>query len=210
MPSLALPGEEDQLRELALQELKTLGGKDFRSPDYEEAGDRTNSVRVTVGRSGVVKDVHVRGDWRREIGGHRFGPALLEAYENANLAMMNSVALASLAEQEREGTERRDQQPGGNPSGEYLSYLPEADISQIWQMLSDIEDLMYRTEKMSRNGPAEVRTVYGPYGYLTAKCTGAAITSITADLMRVEQADPEQLRREALELFRELDTLRTF
>lgn len=205
MPSLELPGEEDQLRELALQELKAMGGKDFRAPDFEEAGDRTNSVRVTVGRSGVVKDIHVRSDWRREIGGHGFGPALLEAYENANLAMMNSVALASLAEQEREGTPEQ-----GNPPSEYLSYLPEADISQIWQMLSDVEDLMYRTEKMSRNGGGEVRTVYGPYGYLTARCTGAAITSITADLMRVEQADAEQLRREALELFRELDTLRTF
>jgi hypothetical protein len=209
-PSLTLPGDEAELRDLAMRELKAMGGKDFQAPNLEEAGDRTNTVRVTVGRSGAVKDVHVRGDWRTEIGGHRFGPALLEAYENANLAMMNSVALASLAEQEREAVAHTS---AGLPD-EYLSYIPsyipQTDIWQIWQMLADVEDLMCRTEKLGRHAPDEIRTVHGPYGYLTAKCSGSAITSITADVMRVEQAEAERLGREALELFRELETLRTF
>jgi len=199
-------GDEDEaeLRELALRELQAVGGKDFRAPDSEEAGDRTNTVRVMVGQGGTVKDVHIRGDWRREIGGHGVGPALLEAYENANLAMLNSVALATLAERERRDGQ---QSPlGGGGLTEYISFVPQADISQIWQMLSDVEDLMYRTEKLGRSSGGEIRTVYGPYGYLTARCEGTAITSITADLMRVDQAEAEQLRREALELFHELDT----
>jgi hypothetical protein len=72
-------------------------------------------------------------------------------------------------------------------------------------MLSDVEDLMYRTDKLGRTDGDEVRTIYGPYGFLTARCSGTTITSITADLTRVEQAEAEQLRREALEVFRELE-----
>jgi len=186
--------DEAELRVLALRELEALGGKDFRVPDGEQAGDRTDTVRVTVGRGGTVKDVQIRGDWRREIGGHRFGPALLEAYENANLAMMNSAALASLAQQ------RSDRSPS---AVEYLTYVPEADLPQIWQMLSDVEDLMYRIDKLER-AAGDIRIIHGPLGFLTARCSGVAVTSITVDPARVEQAEADLLRREALELFGEL------
>ena len=94
--------------------------------------------------------------------------------------MMNSVALALLAGQEKEAP------------------AAEVDLSRL---LSDVEDLVYSTEMLGRANREEVRTIQGPDEFLAARCIGATITGIAADLTRVEHAEARQLRREALELF---------
>jgi hypothetical protein len=127
------------------------------------------------------------------------GPALLEAHKNANSAMMNALALASLAEEERKAADGDDEPE----EPQYLPPAPEPDIAEIWRMLSDVEDMMYRTDKLSRETPADrVRTIYSPLGHFHGTCEGRTLTQITAELRLVQQADSEQLRSAALELFR--------
>jgi hypothetical protein len=204
LPSLDFVGDERELRALALRDLEAVGGRNYRTPAYEEAGDATNAIRVTVDKAGLVKDVHVARDWRQQLSLHAFGHALLEAYQNARRAMMNAVALGELAEEERDGR-RGEDWPDEPPA---VPYVPERDIGEIWRMLSEIEDIMYRTEKLERQAGGEsVRTVSSPYGYLTGRCQGRSLLSIAAELTLIQQAGPEQLRSEAVELLRQVESL---
>jgi len=199
LPSLDFLGDERALRAEALEELRAAGGRDYRAPEYQEAGDSTNSVRVTVDRSGLVKDVHIRTDWHTRLTLDRLGPALLEAQQNARTALMNAVALASLAEEERnpdEGYRRHEPEP--------VEPAPEVSIAEIWRQLSDVEDLMYRTDKLTRErGRHEnIRTIYSPYRLLSGECEGSTLISIKAEPTLAREIGAEQLRSEALELFR--------
>lgn len=201
--SLDFLGDEQELRAAALADLAAAGGRNYRAPRHEEAADSTNSVRVAVDQKGSVTDVNFRSDWRSELVPQRLGTALLEAHKNATSAMMNALALASLAEEERAAADGDDDEPRESTP---LPEAPEPGIAEIWRMLSDVEDMMYRAEKLSRQAPADrVRTVYSPYGHFHGTCDGRTLTSITAELTLVQQADSEQLRSAALELFRQAE-----
>ncbi|WP_203858202.1 hypothetical protein [Plantactinospora mayteni] len=204
MRSVDFLGDQRELRVAALADLEAVGGKNYRAPQYEEASDSTGCVRVAVDQKGAVRDVHFRSDWRADLRPQALGPALLEAHKNANSAMMNSLALASLAEEERNAADGDDEPQEPRP----LPEAPEPDIAEIWRMLSDVEDVMYRADKLSRETAADrVRTISSPIGHFQGTCEGRALTRITAELTLVDQADNEQLRSAALELFRRAEEL---
>jgi hypothetical protein len=198
LKSLEFPEDPDQLRADALAELDAVGGRSFQAPPYEEAGDATNSVRVAVDRTGVVVDVHFRSDWATELTSSQLGAALLEAHRNAGAAMLNDLALAELARQERVkaagGAEPEEPRP--------LPEVPERDIWEIWQQLSEAEDLLYRATKADRAAPGrEVRTIQSMWGLMTAVCEGREITSIAVEPRMAQESGPERLRSAAMELF---------
>lgn len=193
-------GDPQQLRAAALADLQKVGGRGYQAPRYEEAADGTGSVLVAVDQRGDVVDVNIRSDWRQELIPQSLGPALLEAHRNASTAMVNALALASLAEQERRAAEGGDEPAPPRR----LPEAPEPGIAEIWRMLSNVEDMMYRADKLSRQAPADgTHTVHSPFGHFRGTCRGRSLTSITADVMLVEQADSAQLRSAALELFQQ-------
>lgn len=203
--SLDFLGDRQALKAAALADLEAVGGKNYRAPQYEEAGDSTNTVRVAVSRKLAVMDVHISSEWRAVLRPHNLGPALLEAHRNATTAMMNSLALASLAEQERKAADGEGHEPS---EPDPLPEAPDADIKQIWRMLSDVEDMMYRADKMSRQAAADnTRTVHGTLGLFKGVCEGRALVSISAELTLIQQVDTEQLRSAALDLFRQVDEI---
>jgi hypothetical protein len=192
--------DEQQLRAEVRVQLDAVGGRSYQAPPYEEAGDSTNTVRVAVNRAGTVVDVHFRSDWQTELTSSALGAALLEAHRNAGSAMMNALALAALAKEERAKAEG----DAGPTEPARLPEVPTLDIWQVWQRLSDVEDLMYRAGKLTREEPGhEIRTLHSRFGLLTATCEGRAITSISVDPRLAQQSSTEQLRAAAMELFQE-------
>ncbi|NUT31846.1 MAG: hypothetical protein HOV79_02115 [Hamadaea sp.] len=195
-------GDKAELREQALAELAKVGGRSYRAPSNEEAGDESDTVRVAVDQANKVVDVHIRSDWRERLGAGGLGPALIEARKNAAAAMARARAMDRLAAQEREavdGPETDDWKP--------LPYVEPLTIDQVWQRLSDNEDRMYRTTKRERAASAgETRSVGGALGLLSGRIEGRNLVSIVAEPMRLQHADTEQLRSAALDLFEQAET----
>jgi len=203
LKDIAYGEDKDQRRREALADLAKVGGRSYRAPTHEEAGDDSDTVRVAVDQAGKVVEVHIRSDWRDRLGAGGLGPAMLEARKNAAAAMARARSLGALAEQERRAAEGpepdRDRWP--------LPYVEPMTIDQLWQRLSDNEDRLYRRQKAARAAAeGNTRTVGGPLGLLSGRCAGRVLVSITAEPMRVQRADTEQLRHAALELFRQAET----
>lgn len=197
-------GDKAELREQAVAELAKVGGRSYRAPANEEAGDSSDTVRVAVDQANKVVDVHIRSDWRERLGAGGLGPALLEARKSAAAAMARSRAMDKLAEQERAAAEGADQD---DDDWRPLPYIEPLTIDQVWQRLSDNEDKMYRTEKMRRRAAEGAdRAVGGPLGLLSGRCEGRALVSITAEPTRLQHADTEQLRMAAMDLFHQAET----
>ncbi|NUR69394.1 MAG: hypothetical protein HOU81_01095 [Hamadaea sp.] len=195
-------GDRARQRQAALAELTEAGGRAYRAPEREDAGDDSGIVRVTVDRSGAVVDVHIRSDWRDRIGVGGLGPALLAARENAAGAMARALVLGRLAEQERAASEGREPSRDRRPG----AYAERSTIDQVWQRLSDNEDHAYRRQKAARAAAErQPRAIGGPLGLLSGRCEGGRLVGITAEPTRTRQADTEQLRHAALDLFRQAE-----
>ncbi|MEV0270418.1 hypothetical protein AB0H43_16680 [Hamadaea sp. NPDC050747] len=196
---IAFGVDRAQQRQAALAELAEAGGRDYRAPATEEAGDEGGTVRVSVDQTGAVVDVHIRSDWRDRIGVGGLGPALLEARQNAVGAMARALILAGLAERERVAADGPDWRP--------VPYVEPMTIEEVWQRLSDHEDQLYRRRKAARAAENHARPVGGLLSLFSGRCAGGRLVGITAEPMRIQQADTEQLRHAALDLFRQAESI---
>ncbi|MEV6970440.1 hypothetical protein AB0M47_35570 [Hamadaea sp. NPDC051192] len=195
-------GDRAQLRQEALAELAEAGGRAYRMPVTEEVADASGLVRVAVDQAGRVVDVHISSDWCDRLGASGLGPALLEARKNAVAAMVKARALSALAEREQLASD-------GDPDREWrpVPYAEPLSIEQVWQRLSDNEDLLYRRQKAVRAvAEGRPRSIGSPFGLLSGQCMGRALVSVTAEPMRAPRADTGQLRQVALDLFRQAET----
>ncbi|WP_162907066.1 hypothetical protein [Allorhizocola rhizosphaerae] len=214
-------GDPEQLRARALDKLHAMGGKVQLREQYE-GSDPSGSIVVTVDAKGFVRDVDIRKDWQSSVAADGFAAALFDAYTAGVQQILETTALAELARQEQERraeserreaereAARRGEQPAPVPrAAEAEGALPPEDDREFHAWVLDslyrIGDEMYRVEKVERElaSPPQESTITGPRGYLKVRHQKETILGVTGDGTRIRMAEAQQLRSEALEVFRE-------
>jgi hypothetical protein len=205
LASLDFMGSTAELEAKAQAALKTAGG-DYSIPESQEGADSTGSIRVTVDQLGAVVDVHVGREWRDRLKPAEFAAGLFAAYRAAVTRAVAAQGMASLLKDQGKTIEEREREEHRRSVQiqESLSYSPPDDerswLRTAWDKLYELDN---RLHNLGRAEPGVAQTrVPSPYGHLVLTHQGATITGITGDAERIASADPQQLRAEALAIFR--------
>ncbi|WP_144122483.1 hypothetical protein [Catellatospora sichuanensis] len=201
LASLDFLGDDDELRERARAEQLAADGEPGPA-DRRQGVAASGAIRVTTSAQGLVDDVEVTRNWREHVDPDAFADALFEAYAAALAQTVNAAALREFAASEQDGGLRR--RPGTRGTST-ASPEPPADaqvwLATVWDTLRELDDTLHRLERGRPEGES-VRRVASPHGLLTATCRGRQVTAVSGDARRIREADPQQLRTEALAVFR--------
>ncbi|MBF9131048.1 hypothetical protein I0C86_19095 [Plantactinospora sp. S1510] len=220
LASLDFLGDSNVLRAQARRELDAAGGR-IRPAAHHEGADRTDSIRVSVDAEGQVESVEITRGWQERIDPAGFPAALFEAYAAGVQKLITGSALAAFAKEEESGGDpfglgRRPKSPFGPDERGTDRYArprqvaePEPDdrdwLAITRSTLDDLDDQLRRLDRIDIGLVAAddpERTLTSPHGHLTARIQGRGIAGITGDTQRIRGASTEQLRLEAIGLFR--------
>ncbi|MFK3985257.1 hypothetical protein ACI2K4_33395 [Micromonospora sp. NPDC050397] len=218
-------GDSEQLREEARRQLTQAGGSVHLSTHYEGT-DRSNSIWVSVDPGGQVVGVELSRLWRERLEPAGFASALFESYGDAVRKLTNTTALAALAAREESGGRPFDPavpadagsgtmpvtaaagRSGGRPQRQPVPEEPVDErewLASTWDLLEDINRRLRRLDRINSESTAREsseETLTSPHGHFTVRLRGRTIAGVTGDLHRVRGASDDQLRREALAVFR--------
>jgi hypothetical protein len=202
LSSLDFLGATADLQAQAQEQIREASGT--APPTSQQGADPSDSVWVSIDAEGRVEDVDISRSWRDRIEPGAFPAALFEAYLDGVRKVVSAVAVDALASQEQTGGAPGSDRPAATGSAE-----PPADerewLSATWSLLEEVDEQLRRLDRI--NATIEARdgrrtTLTSPHGYLSARIEGPAISEITGDVQRLRVAGTEQLRLEALALFR--------
>jgi hypothetical protein len=166
-----------------------------------EGEDAASSVWVSVSSRVRVENVEFSRSWNDRLQPADVATALLESYKDA--AGKAYAAAAMLAYAAEPGN-------GGGPSApdSPVYELPPRDDDRAWlrAIRNTLEDIDMDVLRRAR-GETESRredTVYSPSGCFRARTQGGAILSLEGDVGAIRDSSTEELRREALALFRSI------
>ncbi|MFC6022322.1 hypothetical protein ACFP2T_39960 [Plantactinospora solaniradicis] len=211
LANLDFLGDTDALRAQVRKMLDAAGGQ-VRPSARHEGADRTDSIRVAVDPEGRVESVGISGRWQERLDPDGFPAALFEAYGAGVQKLITAGALAAFAEEVAAGGDpfgpgRRPAEPDGRP----VPSSPGPDpgdrdwLAMTRSTLADLDDQLRRLDRIDIGSAAtddRERTVRSPHGHLTARIQGRVIAGITGDSQRIRGAGSEQLRLEAMGMFR--------
>jgi hypothetical protein len=211
LSSLDFLGESADLLARAQEQVREASGSP--PPASQRGADASDSVRVAIDAEGRVEGVEISPGWRDRIEPDAFPASLFDAYAGAVRKMVDAAAVAALRSQEGAGETSEPARPAtagvaGPPATAGVAGPPADErewLAATWSLLHDIDEQLRRLDQV--NTAVEARdgrraTVASPHGYLTARMEGPAIREITGDVQRLRAAGTEQLRLEALALFR--------
>ncbi|ROT32132.1 hypothetical protein [Micromonospora sp. HM5-17] len=207
LPDLDVLGDSDKLQAELRRELANVGDH-YVPPPRHEGADGSDSIWVTIDAEGHIESVDISRHWRDRLGSERFPAALHEAYTDAVRKLINANALAALVAQEQVGGQPVAPRDPTDVRSDQTDAAPEPPVddqewlNQTWRLLEDIDTQLRRLHHISADVHLREQTVTSPQGYLRARVRGGGITDITGDIQYIRSANPEQLRMEALGLFR--------
>lgn len=169
-----------------------------------QGADPSESVWISVDAEGRVEGVEISRSWRDRIEPDAFPAALFQAYTDGLRKMVDATAVAALASRPEPGGPVESERPAAAGVAEPPAGEREW-LAATWALLHDLDDQLRRLDRITavveaRDGGRT--TVTSPHGYLAARMEGPAISEITGDVQRLRAAGTEQLRLEALALFR--------
>ncbi|GIF98128.1 hypothetical protein [Catellatospora citrea] len=199
LASLDFLGDDQELRARARAELRADG--ESGSAERRPGAAASRAIRVITSARGLVEDVEVSRDWRKRLDPDRFADALFQAYAAALAQTVNAAALREFAASEQGGAlrhadTRRTSAASPEPPGDSRVWL-----ASVWDTLRELDDTLHRLDRGRPDGEG-VRHVASPHGHLTATCRGRQVIAVGGDTRRIREADPQQLRTEALAVFR--------
>jgi hypothetical protein len=211
LASLDFLGDADRRREEARKEMSEAGA-DGHPASSQEGADQTDSVWVCMDTEGRVQGIEISRHWRGRMEPGAFAAALFEAYVDAVRKLINRAAVAALASRQEAEVRLESDLPsvaGSRTVPPRRVPEPQVDerewLAATWDLLAGIDDQLRRIDEINRKLDARDRrttTLVSPQGYLTARIEGQAISEISGDAQRIRTAGDEQLRLEALALFR--------
>jgi hypothetical protein len=160
--------------------------------------DSTNSIWMTVDPDGTIESIEISRRWKDQLDSARFGAALFEAYRNAIEKRLLAGAARDLS--------KMDGPPAEPPPLEELEERPDP---ETWarRNADRLERITSEVDADIRRGRGEdiadnETVLKSPEEFFTLRLRGRVIVELTADIMKVRRADAEQLRLEALDLFK--------
>lgn len=193
LASLDWLGDPEQLRAQALAEVRAAGRTG--PPARLRGSDSSSLVTVEVDTHRRVVDVGVSLRWRTTIQPARLGAALYEAYGNAM-----TVALEALVTQSAIGDAVEEDDGGPMPGAVRF------EDGEDW--LSSIEDTIARASSRLDASPMPEIEVRSPDWMFTMRSRGRTVIGIASDALRIQEATTEQIREDALGLFRAAELAR--
>jgi hypothetical protein len=193
LASLDWLGDPEQLRAQALAELRAEGRTG--PPARLRGSDPSSLVTIEVDAHHRVVDVGVSLRWRTTIQPARLGTALYEAYGNAM-----TVALEALVARSVVGDEVEEDDGGLVPSAVRF------DDGEDW--LSSVQDAVARASARLDGSPVPETDVHSPDWMFTMRRRGSAVIGIASDVERLQEATTDQIREDALGLFRAAELTR--
>ena len=189
---LDLGGDDADVRALAR------GGEQSLRPPFEGA-DASNSVWVSVSGRARVENVEISRSWNDRLSPGDVAQALLESYNDATRKAFTAAAVTAW-EDEQAGVSRAE------PEDVPVYRLPPDDDDRAWlrAVRDTLEDIEVERHRRSRGeitrSPQE--TIASPLGCFRARVQGNAVVEITGDTVAIRESSADQLRREALAIFR--------
>jgi hypothetical protein len=182
----------------------------MRPPDRQDGTDESDSVRVTVDARARVQNVEVSRRWPERLDPTQLPAAIFAAYTSAVQQAFTSAAASALAaEQDRAEPDLAQRQRfDDEPTATALPSAgdPADDrewLAAIWSTLDDVHATLSRTAgSAARGARADDTTVSSPHGHLVVHLRGRGLTGITGNPRQIRTATAEQLRAEALAVFR--------
>lgn len=204
LPSLEYSGD---LAELEADARRQVAQAEREGPpsDRPVGTDSTNSIWITVDADNLVESIEISRRWKDQLDSTRFGAALFEAYGDALSKALGARAIRALAAKQ-ERSARGEPAPATDEWGER-----EVDVDdETWfrELQASVERLSAQLDayrRMAAEGGATEeyeRELKSPNEMFTMRLQGPAVVAITGDVMQIRRADAEQLRLEALDLFR--------
>jgi hypothetical protein len=168
--------------------------------------DSTNSIWMTVDPDGTIESIEISRRWKDQLDSNHVRGRCVRGVPQLP---SRKRLLAGAARDCRRWTEP----PPEPPPPEELEERPDP---ETWARRN--ED---RLERITSAVDADIRRVRGedvadhetvlksPEEFFTLRLRGRVIVELTADIMKVRRADAEQLRLEALDLFKAAGLTRT-
>jgi hypothetical protein len=200
-------GDSHLLRAQAEQQLRASGGE-VVTARHHQGGDASDSVWVTVDPRGGVESIDISRTWRDRLAVGNLGAAVLEAYTAAVQKALSAAALATLAG-DRTATRQPEWAGSDDPGSTWTQFESEVDerrwLAETWDVLDGVDAELHRLTALEAESATIAErdtTLSSPHGYLTVRLRGRGVVDITGDVPRIALADPEQLRLDALAVFR--------
>jgi hypothetical protein len=155
---------------------------------------------VSVSERARVVNVEFSRYWSDRLAAGDLGRALLESYNDATRKSYTAAALEAYQKEEEGGSEPP-------PSAGVAAYLlPPIDNDQEWlrAVRATQEEVEIDLSRLRRGETGRRRedTVASPLGLFRARVRGQAVLEVTGDTWAIRESSVDQLRREALALFR--------
>lgn len=193
---------EPRFEGLTLARLESRGDPDelqgmvAPAPPFEGA-DASGSVWVSVSAHAVVENVEFSSRWPQRLAAGEVGGALFESYRDACQKAYTAAALQALKDSGRGAAddEPRRPDPTAVDNGE------RGWLAGVRETLEGIETDMLRRAR-AREQPSRETTVSSPLGFFTVRVHGRAVTAVAGNTRLIQLADSEELRRDAIAVFR--------
>jgi len=180
-----------------LQALVRGAGQSRRAP--YEGEDASGSVWVSVSDRARVQSVEISRSWSDRLPPGDVPRALLESYHDATRKAFTAAALTAY-----ENGAAGEARPA--PADAPVYRLPPADDDRAWlrSVRDTLEEIEIDRHRRSRGeiGPGPEQTIASPLGCFRARVQGSAVVEITGDPVAIRESSADQLRREALAIFR--------
>jgi hypothetical protein len=196
-------GDLARLRAQARAELAAAGRTGV--PDRLAGNDSTSSVSVEVDVRGRVRGIEVSRLWRGRLQPGRVGAALFEAYQAAITVAYEARVIRSVLDDDEPTGPAPDSGasvPADARRRDDAEVDPAAGLEEYQRLFADLSAQLAAYRRGEGVAPDTETTVSSPDRLFTMRRRGSAVTGITGDASRIEEADMEQLRGEAFDLFR--------
>jgi hypothetical protein len=193
-------GDDAEIRDQLRQQLRD-GALDELRPPYEGA-DASGSVWVSVSDRAVVENVEVSQYWSDRLGAEDVARALFESYNDATRKAYTAAGLKAF-ERDEEGIDPAAGEPEpwyGPPPG--IEDDERAWLRNVHATLEEIEIDMARRSRGDLDAGSRESTLSSPLGLFRVRFQGRAVIEITGDPRLIRGSGAEQLRREAIAVFR--------
>jgi hypothetical protein len=193
---LNVRGDDAELRD-ELRAMVRDGSRSVRPPF--EGEDASGSVWVSVSDLAWVENVEFSGSWSDRLQPGDVARALFESYHDAIRKAYTAAALLAFVKQQDDGS--------GPASADVPIYqVPPDDNDQQWlrAVRNTLEDVEIDIHRRSRGevGPSREDAVSSPLGCFRARVRGNAVLEIVGDTVAIRDSSSDQLRQEALAVFR--------
>ena len=189
---LDIGGDDADLRAL------TRGGDQSLRAPFEGA-DASGSVWVSVSDRARVENVEISRSWSDRLSPGEVARALLESYHDATGKAYTAAALTAW-QQEQAGESR----PATADVPVYRVPPAEDDREWLRAVRDTLEEIEIDRHRRSRAeaGDSRPQTVASPLGCFRARVQGDAVVEVTGDTAAIRESSADQLRGEALAVFR--------